>query len=80
MAGPVPPRARDELVLEALHLRDHEGLSGPVIAKRLGFTRSALAGLFKRVRDDDDVAGDATRHLDGSLGPRWWAGRARCRS
>ena len=43
----------DEMILWALALRDHEGLSAAQAAMRLGVTRSSVLGIYKRIADDE---------------------------
>ena len=65
----------DEEMLQALYLRDHEGMSGGAIGRRIGRSRGAMQGMFARVRIDTE------KHFppcdqDGTMSPRWWAKRA----
>lgn len=65
----------DEQMLQALYLRDHEGMNGTEIARRMGRSRGSIQGLFLRIRTETE------KHFppcaaDGSMSPRWWAKRA----
>jgi predicted DNA-binding protein YlxM (UPF0122 family) len=39
-------------MLQALHLAERQGLSMGALGRHFGVTRSAVAGVLKRVRDD----------------------------
>lgn len=65
----------DEEMLQALYLRDHEGLSGPRIAQRMGRSRGAIMGMFKRVHDESMKYFPPCPY-DGTMSPRWWDKRA----
>lgn len=58
----------DEQMLEALHLRDHAGLSYDSIGDRFGKSKNAVAGLFNRIRSEEQP-GDAG---NGTMKPKWW--------
>lgn len=61
----------DEQHLEALHLRDNEGLSYAEIGRKIKRSRGSLAGALHRI----DVAIQAEcppdKH-DGTMKPEWW--------
>jgi hypothetical protein len=61
----------DEDMLTALHLRDHLGMDYTAIGARFGRTKSAIAGLMKRIDDETNKA-DVTPHLNGTMKPMWW--------
>ncbi len=61
----------DEQILEILALHDVDGLSFAEVGKRVGKTRSAIAGLKRRVNWDTDMV-DETPELNGTLPARWW--------
>lgn len=62
----------DEEILNALHMRDHEGLTYAEISKRMnGLSRSGVSGLFSRIEKVTDKH-DLTPHLNGTLAPDWW--------
>ena len=58
----------DEDILTALDLRDHEHLTAGQIARRMGKTRSAICGVFKRVKDAEAPG----RAGDGTMPRGWW--------
>lgn len=61
----------DDQMLMALHLRDHEGLTGQAIADRTGRSRSAICGMFNRI-DRQIAKHDPDRVQDGTMTPLWW--------
>lgn len=61
----------DEQMLEALHLRDHEGLTMAAIGKRVGQPRNAVIGMLGRINAAADKA-DPHGVQDGTMPPRWW--------
>lgn len=64
----------DAAILEALRLRDLEGVSQAEIGRRLGATKNAVAAAFHRVRHAE-VPGRAG---NGTMPDEWWrAGLAR---
>jgi hypothetical protein len=58
--------------LEALDLRDHEGLSAQRIAARLGRSRSAVCGILNRI-DKHSNRADPDGRQNGTMPRRWWA-------
>lgn len=46
----------DQMMLDALALRDRHGMSASQIGKVLGVSRSAVLGIFKRIADDEAKA------------------------
>lgn len=46
----------DDLMLDALHMRDHRKMTARQIAEQMGTTKSAILGLFKRIADDEAAA------------------------
>ena len=46
----------DQMILDALHMRDHRGMSAAQIGKALGVSRSAVLGILKRVADAEAKA------------------------
>jgi hypothetical protein len=68
----------DHDMLAALALQDVDGLSAQEIGTRLGATRNAVLGMFKRVRDDDAKVPDQClrpENCDGGMPARWWSRR-----
>lgn len=65
-------------MLEALDRMERRGETAAQVGKALGFSRSAVCGFVKRVRDDladSEVGSQVLRpdNQDGALGPMWWA-------
>lgn len=58
----------DERILEALHLKDNEGMTAKAVAERMGVTRNSVIGMIHRIKVAE-VDGDAGDH---SMPPRWW--------
>lgn len=46
----------DQMMLDALRMRDRHGMSASQIGKALGVSRSAVLGIFKRIADDEAKA------------------------
>lgn len=65
-------RWTDQDMLEALYLRDHEGLAAGAVAKRLGKARNGVIGMLNRIDRDTD-ASDPDGNQNGTMAPRWWA-------
>ena len=70
----------DRQMLDILDLIDGQGESMARVAERYDVSRSVIAGLLKRVRDDlamsEAAPGRRARrpeNQDGALGRRWWA-------
>ena len=61
----------DEDMLEALDLRDHEGLTMAEVAKRMGRGRMSIVGLMKRVNDETDHF-DPDGNQNGTMPRKWW--------
>ncbi len=67
----------DELILEALHLKEAKGLSIPEIAKAIGkkakreFTKNQIIGITNRVLRDYEKT-DPNRNQNGTMGVLWW--------
>lgn len=60
-----------ETLLEALHLRDHEGLNRSQIAKKLRVSRGTIVGAFDRIDKDTDLS-DPDGNQNGTVKPKWW--------
>lgn len=74
MAGIVPTRADDEVVLGMLHLREAEGLGWEEVGAAYRKTmRAAQAACGRALREL--AASDIGTGLDGTLGPLWWRRR-----
>lgn len=61
----------DTDILEALDLRDHEGLTYGQIAKRTGRTRNAVIACLRRVDAQADKH-DRTGCQNGTMPRGWW--------
>jgi hypothetical protein len=61
----------DAEMLEALYLRDHKGRTTSQIGKTLNRTKNSVCGMLHRI-DKTAEKDDDTRHLHGTMGPRWW--------
>lgn len=72
MAERSPEGWTDRDCLEALDLRDHEGLRYVEIAARLGRSKSSVCGLLNRI-DKESAAADPDGRGNGTLPRRWWA-------
>ena len=46
----------DQMMLDALHMRDDLSMSAAKIGKALGVSRAAVCGMFKRISDDEAKA------------------------
>ncbi|WP_353429279.1 hypothetical protein [Paracoccus denitrificans] len=46
----------DQMMLDALHMRDDLSMSAAKIGKSLGVSRAAVCGMFKRISDDEAKA------------------------
>lgn len=57
----------DDLMLDALHMRDHRKMTARQIAEQMGTTKSAILGLFKRIADDE--AASPVNPGEGSMRP-----------
>ena len=62
----------DEQILEAMHLHYVDGMRLVDVGERFGKSRSAMAGIMKRIRDDTNVS-DPDGILNGTMPERWWA-------
>lgn len=58
----------DAEMLEALYMRDHQGMTGEQIGKKLGRSKNSVIGMWNRVNAETE----RSKH-DGKMGPRWWA-------
>jgi hypothetical protein len=67
-------RADDELLLTMLDMRDHEGVRPADIAAQVGKSKSAVCGLFHRVRVQE-VGGECRKpeNREGGMPRKWWA-------
>ena len=74
----------DGQLLDILDRTERLGESMAEVGERYGISRSAVAGVLKRIRDDlakacaaplrrGDVAAARPANLDGGMAPRWWA-------
>ncbi|WP_039983704.1 hypothetical protein [Tritonibacter mobilis] len=61
----------DETLLEALHLKDHEGLNRTQLANRFGVTRGSMIGALNRIENDTNAT-DPDGNQNGTMKPRWW--------
>lgn len=61
----------DAEMLEAAYLRDHKGYTASQIGAVLGRTRNSVIGMLNRLTKADDP-NDDTKHLHGTMAPRWW--------
>lgn len=74
MTSRTPTRADDERILAMLDLRDGDNLGQTRIARHFGVTKSAVAGVFHRVRTEEvkDCACTKPENKDGGMGRLWW--------
>jgi hypothetical protein len=66
----------DREILEVLDAFERQGVSSPVIARKMGVTPKAILNLRDRINSEaDKVECKATRaeNRDGGMPPRWWA-------
>lgn len=74
MGAPMISRARDEALLDMLHVQATEGTA--VARARFGMTNSQVQGkLHTTVRASDAIPClcDKPENRDGGMPPRWWA-------
>lgn len=71
MPRPLPPLT-DRQALDALDMRDNEGMTLEQIGARLGRSKNTIVGLFNRIRADTDAT-DADGIGNGTMPRRWWA-------
>lgn len=80
----------DGQILDILDRVDRQGQSMAEVGARYGVSRSAIAGVLKRVRDDltkselaplprGSLRAYWPENQDGALGPRWWEAGLRAR-
>lgn len=69
-------RARDEQLLMLLHLREVDGLTFGQISMKMGITRDAALGAYRRIAlaYDDWCECDKPENKDGGMPPLWWKG------
>ncbi|GLO70300.1 hypothetical protein MACH17_18170 [Phaeobacter inhibens] len=61
----------DEQLLNALHLRDHDGLTCGELAQRFRVSRGTMIGAMYRIDQDTDRS-DPDGNKNGSMKPKWW--------
>lgn len=66
-----PRGMSDEALLEALHLRDHEGINTTQLAARFGVTRGSMIGALNRIGKHVDAT-DPDGNQNGTMPPRRW--------
>lgn len=58
----------DAEMLEALYMRDSQGMTFERIGKKLGRSKNSVIGMLHRIKAETE----RSKH-DGKMGPRWWA-------
>lgn len=61
----------DGELLRALEMRDHLRMSAAEISLSFGRSRSAVLGIFFRIKHETDQH-DLTPHLNGTMKRDWW--------
>ncbi|WP_412506174.1 hypothetical protein [Roseovarius sp. SYSU LYC5161] len=69
-------RADDLVILEMLDMRAR-GMSSAEIAAAMECSKGRVTGALQRVDRETRATPDETRHLNGSMPRRWWAGGAK---
>jgi hypothetical protein len=67
-------RQRDEQLVMLMHLRENDGLTFGQIAPKLGMTRDAALGAYRRLRFayESWCECDKPENKDGGMPPLWW--------
>jgi hypothetical protein len=73
MSASVPQRKGwpEEAILEALEMRDHDGMTYGQIARRIGRTRNAVIATLRHVDAQADKH-DPTGCRNGTMPRGWW--------
>jgi len=69
-------RARDELILTALHLIEVEGWTNEKAGSHIGMTKNAIIGVRNRINNECNAVQDFCRepeNKNGGMPPMWWA-------